>query len=598
MASTSGARFDDLRPPAINRSCGKLFARDRLKFINMLVLGSLATSGLIAPPIARWRPTKRQLDARWRDQSSRQEFFEQRQVFFEQAWSFEKALMEPKAPVVPDVVPSRADVKNDSETTNALAAFASWREEQDLEQKKKAFFQERQAFFEEAEAHSTARLKKEVNQLTSPDVPLKLVFEGNAYPATLRGNASTSALPVMATRLHNLEAKQQLRFVLNGTTPLTLGVPVAESPLANTRNLEVIILPAHSCAIRRSGIVSKDGVSCGTTWWGGAGTGSGQRRTAAARRGDAKRKQDLVQKQVLKQLAQSSGDDPEAQIVLMQHAVSRLAKSQVPSHTRHHTTSLSHTPPHPSHARRIPLTHATTPHPSHTRASLSHTQPLSHSTALPTTSHLASRAFASCFCQIAEEEKREDEEQQAQARMQLEVNRLARAAELKREADAQREQNRMQQQLESAVNSASGGVPKAQRPSQRRPASRAAVPPATGANAQQPAQEPAAAKSATARSAARKAGLCAPKSAKPPSSSPRARQQTVAVGRFESDKFSTCGFEWAQKPNAAAREMSRNAAARKVAAAESKPLVAKKPALVDPPKPSIGFDWAQGVRDP
>ena len=300
----------------------------------MLVLGSLATGGLIAPPIARWRPTKRQLDAQWREQTPRQEFFEQRQVFFEQAWSLEKALMQPKGPEKLAVEPGSADVKSNSAAADALSAFTSWGEEQELQKKREAFLTERQAFFEEAWAHSTARLQSAVNQLTSPDVPLRLLFEGIALPTTLRGNASTSELPVMATRLHNLEPKQQLRFVLNGTTPLRLGVPVAESPLANTRNLEVLILPAHSCAIRRSGFVTEGGVTTGTTWWGGAGTGSGQRGSAALRKSNAKIKQDLVQKQVLKQLAESSGDTPEAQIVLMQHEVNKLAKKQLEAEAR------------------------------------------------------------------------------------------------------------------------------------------------------------------------------------------------------------------------------------------------------------------------
>ena len=54
----------------------------------------------------------------------------------------------------------------------------------------------------------------------------------------------------------------------------------------------------------------------------------------------------------------------------------------------------------------------------------------------------------------SEEEKREDEEQQAQARMQLEVNRLARAAELKREADGLRADDRVRgRRLESCIPS-------------------------------------------------------------------------------------------------------------------------------------------------
>jgi len=101
-------------------------------------------------------------------------------------------------------------------------AFANWHEEQ----------------------HSQGRMHREVNRLSHPDVPLWLVFEGLAQPTVLRGSAKTDAIHSEAARLHNLDARQRLRFVLEGQM-LPPGMAISESPLANSKNMKVHVMPCE-----------------------------------------------------------------------------------------------------------------------------------------------------------------------------------------------------------------------------------------------------------------------------------------------------------------------------------------------------------------
>ena len=166
-----------------------------------------------------------------------------------------------------------------------MAAFTSRRKQEELDEDKQAFLEKREAFFEEAWAESEARLKREVNRLTHPEVPFRLVFEGVALPAVLPGTATTDALPALAEQLHNLEPRQRLRFNLNGTTPLQLGLPISESPLANTRNLEVFIHASQAMAIAVKSNRAQSGgmIVGGGSWWESCGTASGHRGTRTTR---------------------------------------------------------------------------------------------------------------------------------------------------------------------------------------------------------------------------------------------------------------------------------------------------------------------------
>jgi len=102
------------------------------------------------------------------------------------------------------------------------AAFATWHEKQ----------------------HSQGRMQCEVNRLSHPDIPLWLVFEGLAQPTVLPGSAKTDAIQSEAARLHNLDVRQRLRFVLEGQM-LPLGMAISESPLANSKNLKVHVMPCE-----------------------------------------------------------------------------------------------------------------------------------------------------------------------------------------------------------------------------------------------------------------------------------------------------------------------------------------------------------------
>jgi len=101
------------------------------------------------------------------------------------------------------------------------AAFRTWQQQQQL---------------------SEELMHRAVNRLAHPDVPLRLVFQGNAKPCTLPGSATIDDLRGEAIRLHNLDGQKQFRFVLGGVK-LRAGVAISETPLANTEDLDVVVLP-------------------------------------------------------------------------------------------------------------------------------------------------------------------------------------------------------------------------------------------------------------------------------------------------------------------------------------------------------------------
>ena len=85
-------------------------------------------------------------------------------------------------------------------------------------------------------------MHRAVNRLAHPDVPLRLVFQGNAKPCILPGGATIDDLRGEAIRLHNLDSQKQFRFVLGGVK-LRAGAAISETPLANTEDLDVVVLP-------------------------------------------------------------------------------------------------------------------------------------------------------------------------------------------------------------------------------------------------------------------------------------------------------------------------------------------------------------------
>lgn len=111
------------------------------------------------------------------------------------------------------------------------AAFTKWRDQN-------VFEDDRSNFFSSAEHKYQELLQREVNKLTSPEVPLRIVFEGIAQSTVLPSGGSTDDLLKEACRLHNLETNQGLRFFLNGAA-LSLGTPISATPLAATQDLEV-----------------------------------------------------------------------------------------------------------------------------------------------------------------------------------------------------------------------------------------------------------------------------------------------------------------------------------------------------------------------
>ena len=268
----------------------------------------LAASGYFATtPVAR----KLQLGNRWQLAKEHQSHYEERQSFFADQWSLEAAFDNAPSIVVPRETIEKArprplpkplghDVGAQKEPSTQ-SAFTDWREQQ-----------ERQDFFGEASAHYQERVQRAVNRLAHPDVPLKIVFEGIAVPAVIPGNATTDALFKEATRLHSLDPKQKLRFVIKGKKPvLYMGVPISDTPLAGTRNLEVLVMPALAGAVRRKG----------ADWWANAGTGSGHRRTATARANDDIRTQEMIRSKLNKMAHVPTKKD----MSLMQREVNKLA---------------------------------------------------------------------------------------------------------------------------------------------------------------------------------------------------------------------------------------------------------------------------------
>lgn len=125
-------------------------------------------------------------------------------------------------------------------------------------------------------ANALSAMETEVKRLASPDVPLWIVFEGAAQPAVLPGSGKTDALHDEASRLHNLDPSQKLRFLLEDDE-LHLGVPIAESPLANSQDLQVRVM-ATEWPVRR-GRLSTTAFSAG-----GVATTASRMSSVAARR--------------------------------------------------------------------------------------------------------------------------------------------------------------------------------------------------------------------------------------------------------------------------------------------------------------------------
>ena len=123
-------------------------------------------------------------------------------------------------------------------------------------------------------------MQKMVNELAHPDVPLRIVFEGVPKKAVLKGDATTNALQHLACKLHGLEANQNLRFMVNGVS-VTPGIPIRETSLANTENLDVHVMSAEAIKVRRSASAVSGG-----SWWSGAAPPQGHRGAAATRAAD------------------------------------------------------------------------------------------------------------------------------------------------------------------------------------------------------------------------------------------------------------------------------------------------------------------------
>jgi hypothetical protein len=100
-----------------------------------------------------------------------------------------------------------------------------------------------------ARQQSMSAMEREIKRLASPDVPVWVVFEGASQPAVLPGSGTTDALHQEASRLHNLDPAQKLRFLLDNDE-LQLGVPIVESPLANSQDLQVRVM-ATEWPVRR-----------------------------------------------------------------------------------------------------------------------------------------------------------------------------------------------------------------------------------------------------------------------------------------------------------------------------------------------------------
>lgn len=117
-----------------------------------------------------------------------------------------------------------AEVASECTTSECIVAqaFSSWRVQQEAQ----------------------AQLEREIKRLAHTDVPLWFVFEGTAQPGVIPGSGTTSALHNEAARVHDLDVNQRLRFLLDGKV-LPVGVDISESPLANTENLAVHVMPSQ-----------------------------------------------------------------------------------------------------------------------------------------------------------------------------------------------------------------------------------------------------------------------------------------------------------------------------------------------------------------
>lgn len=92
---------------------------------------------------------------------------------------------------------------------------------------------------------SQDRMKLMVNRLAHPDVPVRLVYNGNVQPTVLPGSATTNTLASEAIRLYKLDADSTLTFSVKNGAKLPLGIAISESPLANTSDLDVLVAVAQ-----------------------------------------------------------------------------------------------------------------------------------------------------------------------------------------------------------------------------------------------------------------------------------------------------------------------------------------------------------------
>ena len=125
------------------------------------------------------------------------------------------------------------------------ANFSLWRQQQELEAHME---QEVNNLAHPAvplrdDTRKRTLMEREIKRLAHPDIPLKLVFQGTAKRAIIPGAATTNALCGAATRVHNLDRHGELNFIVDGKQ-LPLGIPISESPLANSRDVEVVVVAA------------------------------------------------------------------------------------------------------------------------------------------------------------------------------------------------------------------------------------------------------------------------------------------------------------------------------------------------------------------
>ena len=98
-------------------------------------------------------------------------------------------------------------------------AFTSWAQKQQQQQR---------------------RVRRVVNRLAHPDVPLWLQHEGELRATILPGSATTHAVHEAAASLLNLDKKKKLTFTMNGRE-LRLGAAICESALANQPYMSAVV---------------------------------------------------------------------------------------------------------------------------------------------------------------------------------------------------------------------------------------------------------------------------------------------------------------------------------------------------------------------